>query len=141
MITTTVPMNADDQPGDPLVSKLLRRRDMDLRFDIVPEQKEFGSQRGMYTAIKGTNCSAQIAVILFGQKTPPHSNTAEHIICHFSGDVEWTVAGQKFRLDTQGDMLFIPANAEYSYANRGDDKAFFMAMLGKREAWPPRGNY
>ena len=132
---------ASSVAADTDTPKLLKRRDMDLRFDIVPEQKEFGHQRGMYEGVNGTNVFAHIAVVLYAQMAPPHSNTADHIIFHLSGDLEWTVAGERYRLDEQGDMLFIPANTEYSYVNRGEDKAFFVAILGRKDEWPPRGSY
>ena len=132
--------NPEGAGSDIKSPRLLRRADMNLRWDIVPQQMEFPHQRGMYEGLNGTNFFAHIAVVPFGQSAPPHHNSAEHIIFHLSGDLEWTVGGEVYRVSAQ-DMLFIPDGVEYSYVNKGPDIAYFVAILGKVDAWPPRGSY
>ena len=132
--------NPEGKDADAKLVRLLRRRDMNLRWDIVPQQMEFPHQRGMYEGLNGTNFFAHMAVVPFGQSAPPHDNSAEHIIFHLSGDLEWTVGGELHRLEPQ-DMLFIPNGVTYSYVNRGPDIAYFVAILGQVDVWPPRGSY
>ena len=123
------------------VAKLLRQREMSLNWDRGNAlQAEFGYHRTTYEAISGTCMTARIAVLMFGQQAPKHSDAAEHIICHLVGDVEWIVEGVSFRLE-EHDLFFIPANAEYSYVNRGDDNAIFLVIHGKKDEWPPRVKY
>jgi quercetin dioxygenase-like cupin family protein len=141
MVSQTPLTNPEAHGGDLEQPKLLKRRDMSPRFDIVPEQKEFGHQRGMAAGLNGTSVFVHLAVILYGQTAPPHSNTAEHVIFHLSGDIEWTVAGRTYRLEEQGDMLFIPAGTEYSFVNRAGGNSLFVAILGRKDDWPPRGKY
>jgi quercetin dioxygenase-like cupin family protein len=132
--------NPEGTSGSLEEPRLLRRRDMDLRWDIVPQQMEFPHQRGMYEGLNGTSFFAHIAVVPFGQSAPPHANSAEHIIFHLSGDLEWTVGGEVYRVE-EHDMIFIPDGVQYSYVNRGAGIAYFVAILGKVDDWPPRGTY
>jgi quercetin dioxygenase-like cupin family protein len=132
-------MSIDPDPAT--VPKLLRRRDMSLDWDRgSAHQTEFGHQRTTYEGLAGTCMAARVAVVLFGQEAPAHSDVAEHIICHLAGDVEWTVDGMAFRPEVH-DLLFIPANVVYRYINRGTDNALFLVIHGKRDEWPPRVRY
>ena len=137
MQTDTTP---ESNLGDVSMPKWLKRKDMVLRWDVVPEQTTFGTQRGLYEGIKGTSIFGHLAVIPFGQHSPRHSNSGEHLIIHVSGDIEWSVGDDVFRPEPE-DIIFIPAEMSYEYVNKGRTAGFFFAVIGKFIDWPPKGRF
>ncbi len=106
----------------------------------LPRAGTVGYVRGWYTRIEATGFGAGIATIEPGQTTPLHSSAAEHAIYLLDGEVEWTVLGERLVLGP-GDMLFIPADARYVYANIGRTRATFVSVISRVRDWPHKDTY
>ncbi|HKP16949.1 MAG TPA: cupin domain-containing protein [Gaiellaceae bacterium] len=106
----------------------------------LPRADSVGYVRGWFTRMEGTNFGAGLASIAFGQTTPLHSSAAEHIIYLLEGEVEFTIEGEPYPL-LPGDMLFIPADAKYVYANVGRSQATFLSAISRTDAWPHEDTY
>ena len=55
-------------------------------------------------------------------------------------NVEFRMQEQRWPL-FPGDMLFVPANAAYSYHNLGRTTASFISIIGGLGDWPPKASY
>ena len=119
--------------------RILRKRDQQPRWTFH-RAGEAGFVRGRFNDMEGTNFSAGLLVMPFGQTTPLHSETGEHIIYLLEGEVEFTIEGEPYPLEPH-DMLFIPAHAKYLYSNVGRGPAILVAILGKVDDWPSKGTY
>jgi quercetin dioxygenase-like cupin family protein len=106
----------------------------------LPKADQVGFIRARCNGMVGTNFSAALVLMPFGQNTPVHGNTGEHIILQLEGLVEFRMDGQEFPLEA-GDMLFIPADMPYSYHNRGRETAQFVSIIGRVGDWPPKATY
>jgi quercetin dioxygenase-like cupin family protein len=124
---------------DPSTPWILRSRDQQPTWNL-PKADTAGFWRGRCNGMEASQCSAGLVLMPFGQTTPLHSNCAEHIILLLEGEIEFTIEGEPFPLEP-GDMLFIPADVKYLYTNRGRSTARFISILGRVDAWPPKGTY
>jgi len=118
--------------------RILKDRDQQPSWGL-PKADMAGFWRGRCNGMEATRCSAGFVIMPFGQTTPLHSNTAEHIIIMIEGDIEFTIEGEAFPLEPR-DMLFIPAHAKYVYTNKGRATATFISVLGQVDS-PPKGTY
>jgi quercetin dioxygenase-like cupin family protein len=106
----------------------------------LPKAGTVGFIRARCNGMEGTGFSAAVVFMPFGQNTPVHGNTGEHIIFQLDGHVEFRMEGEKWPLEPR-DMLFIPANVAYSYHNTGRTTACFISIIGQRDEWPPAATY
>lgn len=118
---------------------LLKSRDQQPIWGL-PKADSVGFIRARCDGMQGSNFSASVVFMLFGQGTPEHSNTGEHIIFHLEGDIEFRMAGEHWPL-APGDMLFIPSDVPYSYHNMGRTTGSFISIIGGSDEWPPRATY
>lgn len=131
--------------GVPKGPQLVRRSELRVDWDTLPHGKDFGTIRGIHRDSNGqimtaSNCKVVLAVVPFGQGTPRHSSSGEHIILGVQGEVEWDIDGQTFIVGA-GDMLFFPQNAIYKYRNIGQGEAYHYAIVGRYDEWPTTGKY
>jgi quercetin dioxygenase-like cupin family protein len=106
----------------------------------LPRAREVGFIRAKCTPMHGTALSAGVVMILTGQTTPLHSSNAEHIIFQLDGEVAFEIEGERYALESR-DMLFIPADAPYSYTNTGRDTATFISIIANLDSLPPKSTY
>lgn len=119
---------------------LLSKSKMRLTWAYLHRASEFGFHRGMYSPVVAQNTSARIIVLPFGQASPVHRSSAEHIHYQISSDVEFEMAGETYVV-RPGDLFFIPADVDYRYANVGDADAFFLSVHSRVSDWPPKVDY
>ena len=122
-------------------SWLLKRRDMHrINWDLPGAERE-GFLRGMHNGVQARRAFSKLVTIPFGQKTPPHAVSADHMIFQVRGQVEFTLPDGTFRLDEQ-DLFFFPANARYSFENVGSGDAVFLSVVSEsNDGWPPESEY
>jgi quercetin dioxygenase-like cupin family protein len=125
--------------------RLVRRSEQSVDWNSLPRGKEFGMIRGIFRDPAGqimtaTSCKTLLVVMPFGQASPRHSSTGEHIILGVAGATEWDIDGDKFKVEL-GDMLFFPENATYWYRNVGDGDAYHWAIVGRVDEWPTSGKF
>jgi quercetin dioxygenase-like cupin family protein len=126
----------DDRASTPW---LLQSADQQPSWGL-PKADEVGYIRARCNGMEGTGFSAAVVYMPFGQNTPVHANTGEHIIFQLDGLVEFRMQGESWPLEPL-DMLFIPANVAYSYHNIGRTTASFISIIGRTDDWPPAATY
>lgn len=119
---------------------LLKRPEMRLSWGNLHKAEQFGFHRGMYDAVAAQSCTARLIVLPFGQASPSHRSTGEHIHFQIRSEIEFEVADEKY-LVSPSDLFFIPAGVAYSYTNVGDEDALFLSVHSRVEDWPPRVEY
>ena len=120
--------------------QVLRRRDfMEVSWGL-PQAGEVGFVRGLSRGLQASTGSVSWVTLPFGQGTPVHGNTAEHVIVALEGQVEFRLGGEAIELAPM-DSLFIPANYMYSYHNVGPDLVRFFSILFMYDVWPAAGIY
>jgi mannose-6-phosphate isomerase-like protein (cupin superfamily) len=119
---------------------LLRRSQMRVTWGTLHKADQFGYHRGMYDALVAQSSTARLIVLPFGQASPPHQSSGEHLHFQVRSDIEFEMAGEKY-LVSPNDLFFIPAGVRYGYANVGDEDALFLSVHSRVEDWPPRVEY
>jgi quercetin dioxygenase-like cupin family protein len=127
-----------DRFGTPFLLK--RYAQNKINWSIPMADRE-GFKRGMHNGVQAQKGFAKLVTIPFGQRTPVHSTTSEHIIFMVRGQVEFTIDEKTYRLDEE-DLFFFPADAPYSFLNAGTGDALFLSVnLEAGGVWPPGSTY
>jgi quercetin dioxygenase-like cupin family protein len=119
---------------------LLKRSQMRLAWGALHRADQFGFHRGMYDAVVAQASTARLIVLPFGQASPPHRSSGEHIHFQLKSDIEFEMADQKYVV-APNDLFFIPADVAYSYVNVGEEDALFLSVHSRVKDWPPQVEY
>ncbi len=121
--------------------QVLRKREFIEPGWKLPQAGENGFIRGFSQGLVASSASISWVTLPFGQGTPVHDSSAEHIIVNLEGQLEFRFQSESVELSPM-DVLFIPAKYPYSYFNVGVDTVRFFSILSKFDEWPPsRGSY
>jgi quercetin dioxygenase-like cupin family protein len=118
---------------------VLRRKQQRALWEM-PKAKTNGFMIGQCVGVSGTNFAGNIIFLPFGQKSPVHTSNGEHLIFQLEGEVEFRHEDETFTLEKY-DMLFIPPDYSYEYANVGMGNAAFFGVAGKVDEWPTTNTY
>jgi mannose-6-phosphate isomerase-like protein (cupin superfamily) len=119
---------------------VMRKREFTEPDWKLPKATEIGYVRGFSKGLYATAASISWVTLPFGQGTPVHHNSAEHIIVNLEGQLEFRFVSESVELSPM-DLLFIPANYQYSYFNVGVETVRFFSVLCRYDEWPGIGNY
>jgi quercetin dioxygenase-like cupin family protein len=122
------------------VIRLDRRDLLQTNWD-VPKAGVQGYHRAICRGFLAANASLAVGVMPFGQRSPVHRSTGEHLLLGLDGEVTWRVNGHEEVIMGPLDLVFIAAGVDYDYWNSGLDTARFVDVIGKYEEWPHSTSY
>lgn len=103
----------------------------DLRRTLdwsLPQAERFGFHRGVHAPMNSSDVASRLVRVPAGQSSPLHRTSAETIFVGLSGEVEFTIGGERALLGPF-DLLRVPADVPRSYFNIGlTDAVFFAAQ-------------
>lgn len=98
-----------------------------INWDL-PLADRFGFHRGAYAPMDSSDLAGRVVRVLPGQASPVHRIDTDTIIVNLLGEVDFTFGDQRFVLGPN-DLLSIPANTPYAYANYAlTDSIFFKVQ-------------
>lgn len=106
----------------------------------LPNVQAPGFTRAMCRGIRGDGASLGVVVMPYGQRSPVHSYSGEHLLLGISGEVRFDIGDAEYVLG-ELDLLFIGADVDYRYRNVGLEPAVFADVIGRVTDWPPHGTY
>lgn len=121
--------------------RLLRAAEQ-VALDVpLPQLDDTTFNRHWHRGVRTERSFARRVTVPSGGGTPIHAVTCDHIIVGVTGQADFEMNGQTYRVES-GDLLYFPANMLYGIRNRGDaDAAFISVGLEAEFGWPPRSDY